>query len=155
MRLQPGQRILEFGPGPGRLLIPAAERIQPDGEAVGIDIQSGMVERLKRRAVDEGITNLTAIVGDATQSHVDEASFDLVFLVTTLGEIPNRAAALAESYRALKGGGILSITEIFGDPHYQSQSTVRRLANDAGFRLQSIQGYWWFYTATFAKPQAA
>ena len=135
MELQPGQRILEIGPGPGRLLIPAARRVQPDGEAVGIDIQPRMVDRLTRRAVDEGVTNLVAIVGDATQLHVDEASFDLVFLVTTLGEIPDRQAALAESFRALKAGGILSITEIFGDPHYQSRKTVRRLADEAGFRL--------------------
>jgi ubiquinone/menaquinone biosynthesis C-methylase UbiE len=87
MSLQAGQRILEIGPGPGRLLIPAAERVLPDGEAVGIDIQPGMIERLKQRAKKAGLTNLTAIVGDATEPHVDEASFDLVFLVTTLGEI--------------------------------------------------------------------
>ena len=154
MALKPGQRILEIGPGSGRLLIPAAERIQPDGKAVGIDIQPGMIDRLSQRAIEQGVTNLVAIVGDATHSHVEEASFDLVFLVTTLGEIPNRAAVLAESYRALKGGGILSVTEIFGDPHYQSRSTVRRLAVDAGFRLESIDGHWWFYTATFVKPEA-
>ena len=152
LRLLPGQRILEIGPGPGRLLIPAAERIQPGGEAVGIDIQPGMIDRLQRRADEAGVKNLTVILGDATQPHVDDASFDLVFLVTTLGEIPDRAAVLAQSYRALKPGGELSITEIFGDPHYQFRSTVRRLAEDAGFRFQASQGMWWFYTATLVKP---
>lgn len=151
MALCPGQRILEIGPGPGRLLIPAAKRVQPGGEAVGIDIQPGMIARLKQRADAAGSKNLTAILGDATQQHVDEMSFDLVFLVTTLGEIPDRAAALAESYRALKPGGTLSITEIFGDPHYQSRSSIQRLAEEAGFQLQSIQGRWWFFTANFAK----
>jgi SAM-dependent methyltransferase len=47
---RPGQRILELGPGPGRLLLPAAQRVLPDGEAVGVDIQPGMIERLKARA---------------------------------------------------------------------------------------------------------
>ena len=151
MGLRPGQRVLEIGPGPGRVLIPAAERVQPGGEAVGIDIQSGMIDRLKERVVKAGVTNVTTILGDATRSHVDDTSFDVVFLVTTLGEIPDRAAALAESYRALKAGGILSVTEIVGDPHYQSQATVRRLAGAAGFQLQSIQGHWWFFTANFVK----
>ena len=150
--LQPGQRILEIGPGPGRLLIPAAERVQPGGTAVGIDLQSGMIDRLKERADEAEITNLTAILGDATQTHVEEASCDLVFLVTTLGEIPDRSAAFAQSFRALKPGGVLSITEMFGDPHYQFQSTVKRLAEDAGFRFQGIKGKWWFYTANFVKP---
>jgi ubiquinone/menaquinone biosynthesis C-methylase UbiE len=91
------------------------------------------------------------MLGDATLPHVDAASFDLVFLVTTLGEIPNRQAALAQSYRALKPGGMLSVTEIFGDPHYQSSPTIRRLAKNAGFQFQSIQGHWWFFTVQFVK----
>jgi SAM-dependent methyltransferase len=152
MGLRPGQRILELGPGPGRLLLPAAQRILPGGEAVGIDIQPRMIERLNARAKQAGITNLTAIHGDASQPHVPEASFDVVFLSMALGEIPDRAGALAQSYRALKPGGQLSITEAIGDPHYQSRSTVGRLAQAAGFEMQAIQGGWWFYTANFRKP---
>ena len=152
LEIRPGQRILEIGPGPGRLLIPAAQRVLPGGEAVGIDIQPGMIEWLKVRADRAGVTNLQAILGDATRPHVPEASFDLVFLCTALGEIPDRAAALAQCYRALKPGGILSVSEIFGDPHYQRRSVVQRLAEAAGFRLQSIQGGWWMFTANFVKP---
>ncbi len=152
LEIRPGQRILEIGPGPGRLLIPVAQRVLPGGEAVGIDIQPGMIEQLKVRADRAGVTNLMAILGNATQPHVPEASFDLVFLCTALGEIPDRAAALGQCYRALKPGGVLSITEIIGDPHYQSRSVVQRLAAAAGFRLQSMQGSWWFYTASFLKP---
>lgn len=152
MNLEPGQRILEIGPGPGRLLIPAARRVQPGGEAVGIDIQSGMVDRLSERADEAEITNLTVIQGDATKPHVEAGSFDRVFIVTTLGEIPDRAAALDQGFRALKPGGMLSVSEIFGDPHYQSRSTVKRLAQGAGFHFESIHGHWWFFTANFVKP---
>ena len=113
--LKPGQRVLEVGPGPGRLLIPAARRVLPAGEVVGIDIQPGIVERLKERAKSANITNLTAILGDATQPIVPEASFDVAFLVTTLGEIPDRAGAIAQCFRALKSGGILSISEMLPD----------------------------------------
>ena len=93
----------------------------------------GMIERLKARADRAGVANLQAILGDATQPHVPEASFDLVFLCTALGEIPDRRAALLQCHRALKPGGVLSIIEIFGDPHYQSRSTVRALAGGSGF----------------------
>jgi ubiquinone/menaquinone biosynthesis C-methylase UbiE len=150
--VQPGEKVLEIGPGPGRLLIPAAMRVLPGGEVVGIDIQPKMVERLKRNAEKAGVTNLTAILGDATQPHVPEASFDLAFLCMTLGEIPDRSVALAQCYRALKPGGRLSVTELILDPHYQSRSTVRRLAEGVGFQFVSIEGGWWFYTASFVKP---
>jgi ubiquinone/menaquinone biosynthesis C-methylase UbiE len=154
MGLKPGQRVLEVGPGPGRLLIPAARRVLPGGEVVGIDIQPGMIERLKRRAKDAGVANLTALLGDATEPIVPEESFDLAFLVTTLGEIPNRAAALSQCHRALKPGGVLSVTELLPDPHYQSKATVKRLAEEAGFRLESVQGGPWLFTANFVKPRA-
>jgi ubiquinone/menaquinone biosynthesis C-methylase UbiE len=150
--LHPGERVLEIGPGPGRLLIPAAKRVMPGGEAVGIDVQPRMVERLGRNAKKAGVTNLTVILGDATEPHVPEASFDVAFLCTTLGEIPDRLLALAQCFLSLKPGGRLSITEVILDPHYQSQSSVRRLAERAGFRFLSNEGGWWFYTANFTKP---
>ncbi len=150
--LSPGQRVLEIGPGPGRLLISAAQRVLPGGEVVGVEIQPRMVERLNKNAEGAGVTNLSVILGDATQPHVPESSFDLVFLCTTLGEIPDRAAALAQCLRALKPGGRLSVTELIPDPHYQSRSTVRRMAESAGFRFVSVEGGWWFFTATFTKP---
>jgi ubiquinone/menaquinone biosynthesis C-methylase UbiE len=150
--LQPGQRVLEVGPGPGRLLIPAAQRVLPSGVVVGIDIQPGMIERLEGRAKAANIMNLTAILGDATRPIVPEASFDVALLAMTLGEIPDRAAALAQCFRALTPGGVLSISEMLPDPHYQSRATVIRLAETAGFRLQSVQGGMWLFTANFLKP---
>ena len=150
--LNPGQRVLEIGPGPGRLLIPAARFVLPGGEVVGIDIQPHMIERLKVRARQAGISNLTAVLGDATQPIVNESSFDVAFLVTTLGEIPDRGALLAQCLRALKRGGRLSIAKMLPDPHYQSKSTVKRLAGAAGFRLRSIEGNACLFTANFEKP---
>lgn len=149
--LQPGQRVLEIGPGPGRLLIPAAHRVLPGGEVVGLDIQPGMIERLKTRAAQAGVSNLTALLGDATQPNVPSDSFDVVFLCTVLGEIPYREAALRQCRTALKRGGVLSITEIFPDPHYQSRATVRRLTEAAGFRLKDTHGAWQFFTANSVK----
>lgn len=149
--LQPGQRVLEVGPGPGRLLIPAARRVWPGGDVVGLDIQPGMLERLKARAARAGVSNLTAVLGDATQSHFSPESFDVIYLCTVLGEIPDRAAALRECHAALKPGGLLSITEIFPDPHYQSRTAVQRLAEAAAFRLLETYGPWYFFTANFVK----
>lgn len=149
--LQPGQRVLELGPGPGRLLIPAARRVQP-GEAVGLDIQLGMIERLTARAALAGVSNLKAALGDATRANLPAESIDVVNLCTVLGEIPDRHAVLRQCYAALKPGGTLSITEIFPDPHYQTQATVTGLAEAAGFHLKEMHGPWYFFTANFGKP---
>ena len=150
--IRPGQRIVEFGPGPGRLLIPAARRVLPGGEVIGVDLQQGMLDRLTRNAERQGIANLTTVRGDATRAHLPASSCDVVMLCEVLGEIPDRAAVLAQCFQALKPGGVLSVTESLVDPHYQFQSTLKRFAARAGFRLQSIQGGRWLYTASFIKP---
>ena len=149
--LRPGQRVLEIGPGPGRLLIPAARQVLPGGEVVGLEIQPGMLDRLKTRAARAGVTNLTAVLGDATQPHFPPESFDVIYLCTVLGEIHDRNEALRQCWQVLKPGGRLSITEVMGDPHYQSRATVRRLAEAAGFRLEHVYSRGYRFTAIFVK----
>lgn len=150
--LAPGLRVLEVGPGPGRLLIPAARRVQPGGEVVGLEVQPGMIERLNTRSSQAGVSNLTSILGDAAQPNVPAESFDVVFLCTVLGEIPDRDAALQECYKALKPGGTLSITEIFPDPHYQNRAIVMDLCQRVGFTPDRYWGSPLSFTQNFIKP---
>ena len=148
--VQPGHRILELGPGPGRLLIPAAQRILPLGEAVGVDIQPGMIDRLRERSARAGLTNVVAIVGDASIA-APPGHFDIVILAHVLGEIPDRDAALAGCFRALTPGGIVSISEIALDPHFVSQRDVETLAKRAGFHHRETLGSWVSFTANFER----
>ncbi len=152
MGIAPRQRVLEIGPGPGRLLIPAARRVLPGGEVVGIELQPRMSEKLRARAEKAGVGNLQIVQSDITVAAIEPARFDVVFLSTVLGEIPDRLTALRKAYQALKPGGMLSITEIVLDPHFQRRATVRRLAQEAGFTEEAILGTWWHFTANFRKP---
>jgi predicted methyltransferase len=52
-----------------------------------------------------------------------------------LGEGRDRGAAPHELHAVLGPGGVLSVTEIFGDPDYQRPVTVRREVEDASFKL--------------------
>jgi len=149
--LQPGQRVLEVGPGPGRLLIPAARRVLPGGEVFGLDIQPGMLSRLQARAERAGLSNLTMVLGDASRSNFPPGSFDIIYMVTVLGEIPDKQAALRECWAALRPGGRLSITEILPDPHYQLAGKVRQLAEAAGFQFEASCGPLYFRTQNFTR----
>ena len=151
MAIQPGERILEIGPGPGRLLIPAAGMVGSSGAAVGLELQPKMIEKLKRNAEKAGVKNLQVFQGDASRSQSLQ-DFDLVYLCTVLGEIPDRAAALQNAWTFLKPGGRLCITEMLGDPHYQSKKTCQQLAEAAGFHLVRINGSWRRFTMTLERP---
>ena len=71
------------------------------GEAVALDIQEGMLERLRKRIDAAGLKNIQPILGGIGQVEIESNSFDRALLVTVLGEIPDREAALQEIYRVL------------------------------------------------------
>jgi SAM-dependent methyltransferase len=154
LELSPGMRVLDVGSGPGRLTIPMAKAVAPGGEVVALDLQMKMLERLTRRADREGAANIRAVHGNIVEAGVEPESFDRAVLATVLGEINDRERALREIASALRPGGVLSITEIIGDPHRLSRETVRRLAESAGLLLRNEFGGRLAFTLNFEKPRA-
>lgn len=152
LELAPGMRVLDVGSGPGRLSIPAAAAVGPEGEVVALDIQPAMLRKLERRAASRCVLNIRPVLGDIASIPPGDGVFDRAVLVTVLGEIPDRAAALRHIFTALKPGGMLSVTEILPDPHYQNRTTVLRLAQDAGFRLRREYGNRFAFTLNFERP---
>src|SRR6202034_3198551 len=45
LNLNPGMKVLDAGCGPGRLTIPIAKKVGPQGEVVAMDIQLGMLHK--------------------------------------------------------------------------------------------------------------
>ena len=155
MGLKTGMKVLDVGAGPGRLALPAAQRVGTSGAVVALDLQSRMLEKLKLRAEAMAIDNIRLVNASAGGGAVERDYFDRALLVTVLGEIPNKHEALVEIYRALKRGGILSITELMPDPHYLSRKVVRTLCSSAGFREGASFGNWFTFTINFVKPKNA
>lgn len=150
----PGMAVLDVGCGPGRVALAAAERVGPEGRVVALDVQPRMLEICRRRAAERGLGNLeTVLAGAGTGALADRDAFDAAFLITVLGEIPDRRAALAEIHRALRPGGILSVSELLPDPHFQSQKAVRALAGETGFEVGPLHGYRGAYTLHLLKPE--
>lgn len=151
LELRPGMTIVEIGPGPGRLLIPAARRILPDGRAIGVELQEKMLDKLRRKLANDDPGNLELINADATKPVLPPASAELIYLCTVLGEIPDRRRALENCFAALRPSGRLVIVEIIGDPHYQTRGRVRELAESVGFTFEKLTGNWRRSTSSFTK----
>ena len=116
-----------------------------------------MLRKLKDRLASEseGVTNVRTIEAALGEGALEEETFDRVILAMVLGEVRDRASALREIHSALKPGGILSVTEAFGDPDYHRPVTVRREAERVGFLLAERYGGFPAYTLNFEKPLAA
>jgi ubiquinone/menaquinone biosynthesis C-methylase UbiE len=135
--VRPGMRVLDAGSGPGRITLAAAERTGPAGSVVAVDVQPAMLEKLERRLRERGIGNVTTVCAGLGEGQLPAGEFDVAFLVTVLGEVPDKLATLREIHGALRHGGVVSITEVLPDPHYQPIGRVRGLVHAAGFRGDS------------------
>ena len=152
LALEPGMNVLDFGCGPGRLTIPVAKRVGSGGEVTAFDIQAGMLQRVRSKAAAEKLDNIRFVQGGAGEGKLGCEQYDRALLVTVLGEIPDRQAALAEIFDSLKHGGILSVTEVIADPHFQRRDSVRQAATAAGFVERAFFGNRVSYTINFERP---
>jgi ubiquinone/menaquinone biosynthesis C-methylase UbiE len=153
--IQPGERVLELGPGPGMFTLEAARRAGPEGRLIAVDIQPEMIGQVEARVREAGLTNVETHVASAYDTPLENDGVDRAFLVTVLPEIPDQARALAELRRVLRPGGVLSITEEFYDPDYPLPAETIRRVTAAGFAIDRRFGNWWIYTVNFKKPTDA
>jgi len=145
---RPGERILEVGPGTGLQSLHVAPQLGPDGRLDVLDIQPEMLDHVMRRAEQSGLANITPTRADARELPFPDDTFDAMYLVTALGEIPERERVLAEAVRVLAPGGRLVVGEFF-DRHWIPFGTLHRLADASGLHLATRLGSTFAYLARF------
>jgi SAM-dependent methyltransferase len=147
LRPEPGERILEIGPGTGYYTLEMAEWVGPEGRIEIFDLQQEFLDHTVGRATEQGSANVVPTQGDATALPFEDDSMDAVVLTAVLGEIPDSVAALGEIARVLEPTGRLVVGELFGDPHFTTQASLKGKAGEAGLAWESHSGNWFGYFA--------
>jgi ubiquinone/menaquinone biosynthesis C-methylase UbiE len=155
LELAPGFNVLDAGCGPGLLTTAVAAAVAPQGRVLAMDIQPGMIAKAQARATKAGLSNIDYLVAPLGTGKLPDSHFDRVLLVTVLGEIPDKVAALEEIRSSLKPGAFLSITEAMPDPHYQPMRAVMAYADEAGFRFRNKIGNPFMFTVNLERPLGA
>jgi ubiquinone/menaquinone biosynthesis C-methylase UbiE len=151
--IEPGEHVLELGPGPGTFTVEASKMAGAEGVIHAVDIQPEMIAKVRDKLERSGIKNVVTHVASAYELPLPDSSIDRAYLVTVLTEIPDQDRALDEIRRVLKPGGILSLTEEFLDPDYPfAFETIKRAAKH-GFILDKKIGSFWIYTINFRKDR--
>jgi ubiquinone/menaquinone biosynthesis C-methylase UbiE len=149
LRPQPGERLLEIGPGTGLFSLPVAERLAPGGTLELLDVQQVMLDHTLQRAREAGRDNVAACCADATRLPYADGTFDGAFMMTVLGEIADQDAALAELRRVLRPGGRLVVGEFLLDWHAVPFEVLRRRARRHRLALERRLGPRASYLARF------
>lgn len=152
--IEEGMSVMELGCGPGTYSLDAARAIGKEGKLYAVDIQPQMIDKLQRKLKKEenkDINNIETKVASAYGLPFEDRSFDLVYMVAVLQEIPDKQRALKEVYRVLKGDGILAVSEFLPDPDYPLRRTTKKLCEQAGYKLVRSSGNFLGYTLQFSK----
>lgn len=149
--LKKDSRVLEVGAGSGFYSVAVARAVE-EGKLELLDLQPEMLDKARRKIDAAGLENVGyKAANENGRIPFDDGSFDIVFMVTVLGEVKEQELLVREINRLLRHGGVLSVSEHLPDPDFVSSGKLRRLLENNGFRFRRRFGRSWAYTANYEK----
>ena len=110
--LRPGERVVDLGSGAGFDSIIAAGMVGPEGQVIGVDMTSEMLQNARDATAESNLSNLEFREGHIESLPIDDGWADVIISNGVLNLSPYKATVLAEMYRVLRPGGRLQIGDI-------------------------------------------
>ena len=114
-QLREGQHVLDLAGGTGDLARLVRSKVGPEGQVVLCDFSNGMLTQGRDRLLDEGLTDIPVVQGNAVALPFESESFDRVLVGFGLRNFTDSSACLREMYRVLRPGGMAVVLE-FSQP---------------------------------------
>ena len=111
--LRPGQDVADIGAGTGYFSVRFAKAVGPGGKVFAVDIDQGLIDHLKERAKDAGLSNLKAVLAAPNDPLLSEKSLDIVFVCDVIHHVEDRQGYFAKLSGALRPGGRLAIVDFY------------------------------------------
>ena len=136
--IQPGQKILDFGCGPGFYAIPAARIVGERGRVFALDKSAKVLRELEERAKGEHLSNIKILqTAGELVIPLDDDAVDVCLLYDVIHShyftSQRRITILREIQRVLKPVGLLSFY-----PSHMNFDESKRLLDGMGFKCTRI-----------------
>ena len=144
--IAPGSIVADVGAGSGYYTVRLSQVVGPKGRVVATDLQPGMLDLIRKKVDQLGLTNVTLVQGRPDEPNLPAATFDAIVMVDVYHELASPQVFVRKLREALKPTGRLVLIEFrLEDPrvpirevHKMSVAQVRQELGADGFQIEKV-----------------